>query len=237
MHETGEGLFPATRPDTSQPARRSRSRRSAHAAMADVQILAPTFLERWAVRRTLPHLRAAWTGTRLARWKGAREGSGLVVCGLAGALAPGLRAGTVLVPEWVGRPDGTMLRCDAGLARALLQAASELGFQPETGPMLTAPSLVTGSDRERWAESGYLAADMETGLLAGQGLRVATVRVILDDAQHPISEEWLTPLQAMLRPAMWHELWWLFRVAPVYSLRAAAVLKAAFDTLPAGSRV
>lgn len=233
MHEASEGLLPGNRRDVGQ---QGISRRSpAPAATADVQVLTPTFLEWWAVRRTLPHVRPVWTGTGLAHWKGAREGSSVVVCGLAGALASGLRAGTVVVPDWISRPDGTMLRCDAGLARTLLQAASELGFQPETGPMLTAPSLVTGSDRGRWARRGYVAADMETGLLAERGLRVATIRVVLDDAQHPIAEEWLTPLRTVLQPARWHELWWLFRVAPMYSLRAAAVLKAAFNVLPVGS--
>ena len=61
--------------------------------MRSVEILAPTFLEYWAVRRTLPHARASWAGVRLARWKGVRQGSIVVVCGLAGALAPGLRPG------------------------------------------------------------------------------------------------------------------------------------------------
>lgn len=234
MHEDSEGLYPANHAGATQ---RSRSHRSpSQPTLTDVQVLTPTLLERWAVRRRLPHLRPAWTGVRLARWSGAHERSRVVVCGVAGALAPSIHPGCVLVPEWVGRPDGTILRCDAGLVHALLDGAAALGYEPETGPLLTAPTLVTGPERETWARRGYVAADMETGLLAGHGFgAVATVRVILDGAQSSISDQWLTPLRALVQPGAWRELWWLCRVAPAYSLRAADVLKAAFDALPDGS--
>lgn len=225
MHDAGEGLYTANR--ASAAGRHRHRLEMSHPAMTDVQVLTPTFLERWAVRRRLPRLHPVWTGVRLARWSGAREGSIVVVCGLAGALVPSLGPGRVLVPDWVGRPDGTILRCDAELTRRLLEGAAALGYQPETGPLLTAPTLVTGPERGVWARRGYVAADMETGLLAGQGLRVATVRVILDGAQNPISAQWLTPLRALLRPGMWQDLWWLCRAAPAYSLRAAEVLEAA----------
>jgi phosphorylase superfamily protein len=228
MREASERLDPASRARAVR-----RDSHDSHgpglppAVALDARALTPTLLEWWAVRRTLPRVRPLWTGVRLARWRGAPEGSAVVICGLAGALTPDLRAGAVLAPEWVGRPDGTIMRCDAGLMRALLDAATALGFQPETGPLLTAPTLVTGPDREMWARRGYVAADMETGLLADARLRVATVRVILDDAENPISEQWLTPLRALLRPSAWRELWWLRQAAPAYSLRAAEVLKAA----------
>lgn len=229
MCDASEGVYPASSASTAQ--RDGDDQSLLHATMTDVQVLTPTFLERWAVRRKLPHLHPHWTGVRLARWNGARERSAVVICGLAGALSPDLRAGSVLVPDWVGRPDGTILRCDAGLTRALLEGATALGFQPETGPLLTAPTLVTGHERKTWAQRGYIAADMETGLLAEQGLRVATVRVILDGVQNPISAQWLMPLRTLLRPSAWQELWWLCRAAPAYSLRAAEVLKAASHRL------
>lgn len=226
MRDTDEGLHTAHR--ASAPGRHKPHLEPSHSPMTDTQVLTPTFLERWAVRRRLPRPHPVWTGVRLARWRGAREGAVVVVCGLAGALTPSLLPGCVLVPEWVGRPDGTILRCDAELTRALIEGAAALGYQPETGPLLTAPTLVTGAEREAWARRGYVAADMETGLLAGQGLRVATIRVILDGVRDPISAQWLTPLRALPRLSMWQELWWLFRAAPAYSLRAAEVLEAAF---------
>ncbi|HET9981528.1 MAG TPA: hypothetical protein VFQ32_13855 [Ktedonobacterales bacterium] len=231
MRESDEGLYTANHASVAgQPQRRpepAHPRHPTHPEIADAQILTPTFLERWAVRRRLPSSHPVWTGVRLARWNGARTGAIVVVCGLAGALAPSLRPGSVVVPEWVGRPDGTILRCDADLTRELIEGATALGYQPETGPLLTAPTLVTGSERELWARRGYIAADMETGLLADQGLRVATVRVILDGVRNPISAQWLTPLLALLRPGMWRDLWWLSRAGPAFSLRAAEVLEAA----------
>jgi len=196
-----------------------------------VQILAPTLLEYWAARRTLPGADVRWAGVRLARWKGARDGSIVVVCGLAGALTRGLRPGTVLVPEWVGLPDGRTMRCDAALVQALVAAARTLGFQPDTAPLLTAPSLVLGATRQEWAERGFGAVDMETGLLAGRNLRVATIRVVLDSPDQGISREWLSPASAVLRPRLWGELFWLCRVAPTYALRAAAVLKSGLEQL------
>jgi len=237
MRESDEGLYTANHASVAgQPQRRpepSHPTYTTHPAIADAQILTPTFLERWAVRRRLPRSHLVWTGVRLAHWSGARAGSIVVVCGLAGALTPSLRPGCVVVPEWVGRPDGTILRCDAELTQRLIEGATALGYQPETGPLLTAPTFVTGSERELWARRGYIAADMETGLLAGQGLRVATVRVILDGVRNPISAQWLMPLLALLQPGMWRDLWWLCRAGPAYSLRAAEVLEAACQRLAA----
>jgi Phosphorylase superfamily len=200
--------------------------------MRSVEILAPTFLEYWAVRRTLPHVRASWAGVRLARWKGVRQGSIVVVCGLAGAVAPGLPPGTVLVPDRVGLADGRIMHCDPTLVQALVRAARTLHFRPNTGPLLTAQSLIVGDDRHDWSQRGFVAADMETGLLAGRNLRVATIRVVLDSPEHGISPDWLRPTRALLQPQLWRELFWLSRVAPQYALRAAHVLKVGLDTGP-----
>lgn len=190
-----------------------------------VEILAPTFLEYWAVRRTLPHARASWAGMRLTRWKGARHGSIIVVCGLAGALAPGLPPGTVLIPDRIGLADGRIMHCDSTLVQALVTAARTLHFRLDTRPLLTAQSLIVGDDRHHWYQRGFVAADMETGLLAGRNLRVVTIRVVLDSPDHSISPDWLRPTRALLQPQLWQELFWLSRMAPRYAIRAAHVLK------------
>lgn len=189
------------------------------------EVLAPTLLEYWAARLILPHARVSWAGVRLARWQGADRKAIVIVCGLAGALAPGLRPGTVLVPERVGLPDGRIVRCDPALVQALAAAASALDFPPATGPLLTAPSLIVGEERHAWARRGFVAADMETGLLAGHNLRVATIRVILDGPDAGISPDWLRPSRAVLQPSLWREMFWLSHAAPRYALRAARVLK------------
>jgi hypothetical protein len=107
-----------------------------------------------------------------------------------------------------------------------MAAARMLHFQPDTRPLLTAPSLVVGNERHTWFQRGFVAADMETGLLAGQNLRVATIRVVLDTPDYGISPAWQEPARALLQPSLWRELFWLSRAAPRYALRAARVLKA-----------
>ncbi|BCL79315.1 hypothetical protein ccbrp13_17800 [Ktedonobacteria bacterium brp13] len=193
--------------------------------LCNVEILAPTLLEYWAVQCTLPYARANWAGIRLARWKGVRPGSIVVVCGLAGALAPGLPSGTVLIPDRIGLTDGRVLHCDAALVQALVAAARTLHFRPDTRPLLTSPSLIVGDDRHDWFRQGFVAVDMEMGLLAEQNLRVATIRVVLDTLEHDISPNWLRPTRALLQPLRWQELLWMSSVAPQYALRAAHVLK------------
>jgi hypothetical protein len=195
-----------------------------------MEILAPTFLEYWAVRRTLPQAHASWAGVRLARWKGVRQGTIVIVCGLAGALAPGLLPGTVLIPDQVGLADGKIMYCDPTLVQALVTAARTLHFRPDTRPLLTAQSLIVGSDRHDWSQRGFVAADMETGLLAERNLRVATIRVVLDSPEHSISPDWLRPTRVLLQPQLWQQLFWLSRVAPRYAFRAAHVLKAGLGT-------
>jgi hypothetical protein len=113
--------------------------------------------------------------------------------------------------------------------QALVAAARTLGFEPDAGPLLTARSMVVGPARKEWANRGFVAADMETGLLAASNLRVATIRVVLDSPEQAISRAWLRPVDALLWPRLWRELFWLCRVAPPYALRAACVLKGALE--------
>jgi hypothetical protein len=200
--------------------------------MTRPQILAPTPLEYLAVRCLLPAADVRWAGMRLVRWRGAETGAGVLVCGLAGALAPDLAPGTVLIPERVGLPDGRMFRCDPALVEAMADGARRLGYAPDMRPLLTAPSLVTGQSRREWAGRDFAAVDMEAALLATRSFRTATIRVILDTPGRDISSDWQRPGQALLRPDLWREVLWLALSAPRYSLRAARVLKAGLSMLP-----
>lgn len=203
---------------------------SSSPAPRGVEILAPTFLEYWAVRVTFPRARASWTGVSLARWKGTSQGTIALVCGLAGALVSGLPPGTVLVPEQIGLADGRTMKCDPALVQVFITAARALQFRVETGPMLTTRAFLAGEERDTWARRGFVAADMETGLLAEQNMRVVTVRVVLDSPEHGISPEWLRPTRAMRQPLLWREMFWLGHAAPHYALRAARVLKAGLES-------
>jgi hypothetical protein len=197
-----------------------------------VCFLGPTSLEYAAMRLAIRRTGVTWAGVRLNRWQGAPAGGIVVLCGLAGALTSALRPGDVLVPEWVGLPDGRSQHADAALAGALLLAAHRMGFRTHTGPLLTAPSLVVDRARHTWAQEGFVAVDMETGLLAGKGLRIAAVRVVLDSPARELSPAWARPWSAVTQPRAWRDLLWLSHAAPRYALRAAHVLSAALDVAP-----
>lgn len=194
-----------------------------------MEILAPTWLEYRATRRTLPQAQISRTGISLARWPGASQGASVIVCGLAGALAPELPAGTILVPLWVGLADGTQMQCDPLLVEMLITAARTLRLPLDTGPLLTARTLVVGDERQRWFQQGFVAADMETGLLAGRNLRVATVRVVLDTPARELPSDLARSTRALFQPLFWRELFWLSHAAPRYARLAASVLKAGLD--------
>jgi hypothetical protein len=195
-----------------------------------LQILSPTALEYWAARRILHTTTVIRSGVKLSRHSGT-NGKTAIICGMAGGLDRNLLPGTVAIPRRVGLPDGRIIDCDPTLVRALSTGARTLGFEPDFGLMLTSPTFVTGPDREFWFRRGFAAADMETGLLAARGLRVATVRVILDSPVRNIAEDWVRPGHAILRPSSWADLFWLCGAAPSYSLRAAQVLRAGLRLL------
>jgi hypothetical protein len=115
------------------------------------------------------------------------------------------------------------MHCDDELTDALITGARKLGMEPTIENIVTASSVVVGAERKRWAEEGYAAADMETGLLTG---RVAAVRVILDTPLHELSSDWLNPTIAMLKPWNWPQAMWLARNAPRCARLAAQVIAA-----------
>jgi hypothetical protein len=190
-------------------------------AWPELVVLAATGLEATAVRRRLPAVPVIRCGVGLRRLRDREPAPVVVTCGLAGALVP-LAAGTVLVPDLVGRPRGDPLRCDGELVEALVAGARRLGLEPERGPLACSPDLVVGPARQAWAELGYVAVDMETGLL--QAPRVATVRVVLDGPGRELDPAWGRGLPP---PRAWRQVPWLAREGRRGATRAAAVLAAA----------
>lgn len=185
-------------------------------------VAAPTRLEARAARRALPGVAVVRLGV---------GGSGVplsagpvVVVGLCGALVP-LAPGTVVVPDEVATPDGPVLRCDEGLVEALRAAAERLGFDAVGGRQLTAPRIVTGGERGRWAAAGFETVDMEAALVLARCGAGAVVRVVLDTPEREISADWSVP--GVLWPGRWAELVRLARIAPAYARRAAEVAAAA----------
>lgn len=210
---------------------------SAASRLDGVQVLAPTALEYWAVRSMRTAANVVRAGVSLSR-RPEMPADVAIICGMAGGLEPELAPGTVVIPHRVGLADGRIFVCDEVLVQALTAGARSLGFEPDPRPIVTSPTFVTGPDRGYWSRRGFIAADMETGLLAERGLRVATVRVVLDSPSRDISDTWMRPRHAALRvmaPAGWPSLLgefsWLCRAAPWYSVRAARILRAGLGIL------
>ena len=199
--------------------------RSALSTTSGLELIAPTFLEHWALKRKLSRQHTTHSGVALREWRRAAGLAGVVICGLAGSLVTDLTPGTVFIPEVARLEDGSTVVCDPAFTMALVTAARSLGYRLDTRPLLTASGLITGPERQRWSSKSFVAADMETALLANTGLRVATVRVILDSPTHPISQEWIQPARAALRPGAWRDLGWLAWNGPRFALRAAEVLR------------
>jgi Phosphorylase superfamily len=196
-------------------------------------VVTATSLEAKAARRELPNAEILKAGIALhchpersersERSRRSASDTAYISCGLAGGLRDDLATGTVVIPRDVRRPDGTMLHCDDELTESLIAAARSLGIEPVVENIVTAASVVVGKERKRWAEEGYAAADMETGLLTG---RIAAVRVILDTPLHELSPDWLNPTIAMLKPWNWPQAIWLAREAPRSARLAARVIAA-----------
>jgi hypothetical protein len=169
------------------------------------------------------------TGVALSRANNRPLRGVVISCGLAGGFRADVRTGSVLVPERVLRPDSTTLVCDGELVAALCAAARRLGLAPITAPMVTSTTLVQGSLRKSWAELGYAGVDMETGLIVAP--RVAAVRVVLDTPLRELSEDWLHPSSALLRPRNWSQALWLSREAPRCARLAAQIVRTALSAL------
>ncbi len=191
---------------------------------ARVVVACATRVEARAAAREIRAARVIETGIAL---RSLRESLGecVVSCGLAGGLRSALPTGAVIVPDEIGLPDGTRRACDPELSEALVRSARELGIAALRDPVVTTPHIVRGADRERWAAMGYAAVDMETGLL--EAPRLAAVRVVLDTPLRELSEEWLEPFRAMLRPRNWPEMFWLAREGPACARLAARVVAGA----------
>ncbi len=194
---------------------------------SDVTVVAATALEAKAVRRALPGVRVIEGGIALAKMTNPdfSHADVLISCGLAGGLQSDLPTGTVVIPREVLRPDGSVLQCDGKLTDRLVAAVRSIGVEPVIAPMVTTAKLVTKSERMQWAKRGYAAVDMETGLLNAS--RIAAVRVVLDTPSQELSQDWLSPMKAIVKPWNWPQLVWLSRHAPRCCALAARVVAAA----------
>jgi 4-hydroxy-3-methylbut-2-en-1-yl diphosphate reductase len=196
----------------------------------DVVVVAALGVEARAIEKLAERVHVVRAGVGLAALDQRLLTASVVLSvGLAGGLTDDLVSGTVVVPATVAREDGVLVACDPAWSAALERASRRLGFPTSTAPLLSADALVTHAGRARWAARGFVAADMETALLAETVARVAAVRVVLDTPHREISPAWERPGRAAMNPLLWRQGAWLMRAAPRLCRRAAMVVAAALE--------
>ncbi|AEA25851.1 4-hydroxy-3-methylbut-2-enyl diphosphate reductase [Pseudonocardia dioxanivorans] len=142
----------------------------------------------------------ALAGVRLVRTGMGRRAAGtaralavdgprpVLVAGVAGALAPHLEPGDVVVADEVR--DGTGARGPVAVptARPLAAALRALGLRVHVGPVVSTPQVVDGDQRIALATTGALVVDMESADLAAAaaGGPFAVVRVVVDTPGAPL---------------------------------------------------
>lgn len=175
---------------------------------------------RIAVWQSGPGAARAAQAARAAIASGA---TALLSWGLAGALAPQLSAGVVVVPGTVLSEDGRRMPVNPDLRAALLDRLA--GHRViSKGDLLTATQVLADAAAKRAAASHFaaVACDMESAAIAevaaGAGVAFAAVRVVTDELTDGLPEhvaQWidaagnprLAPvLRAAARPSQWSAL-------------------------------
>ena len=157
---------------------------------------APMRFEARAVHRGAPGATVLRTGIgrRRARRAAGRlghiEGNVVALTGFAGALAPELEPGDVVVATEVRGADEPVECAATELVASMLRRA---GLRVHTGPIVSVPRVAIGSERARLAATGAIAVDMESAwLVRGCTDRPwAVVRTVLDtpgrDLHRPVA--------------------------------------------------
>jgi hypothetical protein len=117
----------------------------------------------------------------------------LLVTGLAGGCAPGLRTGHLVLGDVVGpTAGGAWLAPDAGLRHRAVRTLAGAGLPYRTGRLLTAPTVVATAAAKRacWERDLALAVDMESAHVAAwaarEGIPAVTVRAVADGPEEGV---------------------------------------------------
>jgi len=124
--------------------------------------------------------------------EGARQGverllaagaTALLSFGCAAGLAPDLRPGALIIPQWV-LVDGRPAKTDGALSRRF--GVGQTGVLH--GGLLHSDELIaTAAEKTSLhARTGCLAVDMESGVVARAGLPFAVLRVVCDDSHRDL---------------------------------------------------
>jgi len=129
----------------------------------------------------------------------------LVSFGIAGALKPGLRAGNIILSTEIIDDDRRWLSSDR-LRPRISELAKQIGAIE--GPVLGARAVVaTKADKRRaWRESGAIAVDLESVVVAraaaALGIPFVVLRAIADPAVRELPPAALVPLKDDGTPAL-----------------------------------
>ena len=158
----------------------------------------------------------------------ARGAAGLISWGFAGALAPGLEAGSWLLPHRVQAEDGRELASDAGWLAAL-RGAAERSRSSSGGDLLSvdAPLSTLAQKRRAAAQTGAVGVDMESAAIFevahAAGVPCVVARVVVDmadDALPPDIARWVgadggrriaPAVVALCNPRQWSTVFMLAR--------------------------
>lgn len=138
--------------------------------------------------------------------------------GFAGALAPDLDPGTVVVADSLLTSSETSI--PVPLAESLEESLLGMGLPVARGPLISVDQVVGDSEDKSmlWRQTGALAVDMESAFLAegllARGLPFGVARVVLDSAQEslPASVSVRATLAMLARPSGLRQLPDLIRV-------------------------
>lgn len=151
---------------------------------------------------------------RTGKGRGAVSEDPVLVAGVAGALTGGMNPGDLVVATEIRHGDRTVPSHAADLVAGELRRA---GLTVHTGPLVTTDHIVdSAAERRTLAESGAIAVDMESGLIAGSEGRCVVVRAISDNPEQPLMSLGL-PARGIKALAS------LRRTAPVLDAWSAAV--------------
>jgi len=131
----------------------------------------------------------------------------LLSAGCAGALAPELRPGDLVVAS-AGVADGRRFAVDAAFERRAQQICRERSLPWHAGSILTSPVVLTKAavKREAAQSSGAIAVEMEAGAIAAVAAQheipFGQVRAILDTAELELHEsgDFMDPETGRVRP-------------------------------------
>jgi nucleoside phosphorylase len=119
----------------------------------------------------------------------------VLVSGLAGGCAPGLRSGDVVVGDPVTEPAGLRNGADPALRARAVGALDAAGLRYRVGPLLTVNQVIAtpAAKAAWWQAQGALAVDMESAHVLAwarrAGLRALAVRAIADGPDDEVPPE------------------------------------------------